>query len=173
MLQCTFLSLLVLGACMHAGSYVALLRFSAPGLLPVLPDYEPKVAAFFRTPVGDDRSTLGLASQPSVRRFREEEEFVLFKTSPRGPPMVGSQDIGTQPARRWFPPVAGSISRDSLRGESAAGCFSWSGGEDEDETLVGIEMESWVLSDDFVASSVLGQAREGSSSMKWRRGWCC
>lgn len=86
------------------------LWLSARGLLPVLLDTEPKVV-FCRTPVGDD-SNLGLESQPSVKRFRDDDEQflhrsfgvleVLVKTSPNGPAMEVSQEMGIQLACRWL-----------------------------------------------------------------------
>lgn len=82
--------------------------FPALGLLPaLLLESEPN-EVFCKTPVGDDPSR-GLPSQPSVMRLRADEFLqspplllVLCRTSPRGPPMEVSQEMGIQLVCLWF-----------------------------------------------------------------------
>lgn len=127
----------------------------------MLLDKDPK-PVFCRTPVGDE-PIRGLESQPSVKRFRDDDKqfslesfaallLVLLRTSPKGPPMEDSQEIGIQLACLWLassktptlkPIGTGSYSQDNLSGETVS--FSWLGDEDEDEKseeTIGIEMES-------------------------------
>ena len=144
-------------------SWVFLL-LSVLGLLPVLLFEKDPNAVFCRTPVGDDPSD-ELLSHPSVIRFSIDEFFdsplllfVLWRTSPSGPPMELSHEMGIQFACLLFassitfptpnPIWIGSNSREDLNGERVS--FSWTGDDVEDlksDVAIGIDMDSWVLSD--------------------------
>lgn len=94
-----------------------ILWLSALGLLPALlleSDPNP-LFILCKTPVGDEGASRGLLLE-------------LCKTSPRGPPTELPQEMGIQFTSlwlNWFIPlptrktISESISRDSLRGESA------------------------------------------------------
>lgn len=102
--------------------------------------------------------------------------------------MEFSQEIGIQFACLWFgslmtlltpkPILIGSNSRESLSGERVT--FSLELGEELDEmkseVVMGIEMDSWVLSDCMSSSGQETVERSdwilGQSSMKWRRDCC-
>lgn len=164
---------------------------SVLGLLPALLLESDLNVVFCKTPVGED-PTGGLRSHPSVIRLRADVLLlspklllVLCKTSPRGPPIVFPQEMGTHWASLWLgssrpvgptpipkPIWVGSSSRDNLKGERAS--FSLVGDEVEDMKSLGIEMESWVLSD-CVSGQNMGVCLDwflGKSSINWRRECC-
>lgn len=108
-----------------APSCVVLL-LSPRGLLPaLLLERDPK-APLWRTPVGDDEAIRGLLSHVSMRLsgFVVAVE-VVWRASPRGPPIEGSHEIGTQLVTcRWCDAVPTdnpiSSSWDSINGEAVS-----------------------------------------------------